>query len=257
MNSTDVYPAVRRPVDLAICNLREALRARSTRAGMSAFAYLPGITLWPRRSLVALLCACAFSPAHAQGVPTISPAELAQQMMQVEQLGQQIQNQEDQYRALTGNSSFGNIMNDASLRNYLPEQWQNIYDQAKNGGLSDISSSMRSIEQQESMTGAGTPGQQRYFDTLAANKAMNEQAYSATMARLNNIQALMQQSNMTQDPAQKADLQNRMAAEEAMVTNDQTRLQLTAQLQKTELQLAEQQRDREFKNTFLGGSSGE
>jgi type IV secretion system protein VirB5 len=67
----------------------------------------------------------------------------------------------------------------------------------------------------------------------------------------------MQQSNMTQDPAQKADLQNRMAAEEAMVTNDQTRLQLTAQLQKTELQLAEQQRDREFKNTFLGGSSGE
>jgi hypothetical protein len=33
--------------------------------------------------------------------------------------------------------------------------------------------------------------------------------------------------------------------------------EFTAQLQKTELQLAEQQRDREFKNTFLGGSSGE
>ena len=173
-------------------------------------------------------------------------------MVQVEQLMQQVRNQEAQYQALTGNSSFGNIMNDASLRNYLPEQWQNIYDQARNGGLSGISSSMQSIEQQESMTGAGTPGQQRYYDTLAANKAMNEQAYSATTARLNNIQALMQQSNMTQDPAQKADLQNRMAAEEAMVTNDQTRLQLTAQLQKAELQLAEQQRDREFKNAFLG-----
>ena len=46
-------------------------------------------------------------------------------------------------------------------------------------------------------------GQQRYYDTLAANKAMNEQAYSATMARLNNIQALMRQSNMTQDPARR------------------------------------------------------
>ena len=252
MNSTDVSPAARRPVDPAIGNLREALRARSTRAGMGAFAYLPGVTLWPRRSLVALLCACAFSQAHAQGVPTISPAELAQQMVQVQQLFQQIQNQEDQYRALTGNSSFGNIMNDASLRNYLPEQWQNIYDQAKNGSLSGISSSMRSIERQEGMTGASTPGQQRYYDTLAANKAMNEQAYSATMARLNNIQALMQQSNMTQDPAQKADLQNRMTAEEAMVTNDQTRLQLTAQLQQAELKLAEEQRDREFDNAFLG-----
>ncbi|MEM5373388.1 type IV secretion system protein, partial [Paraburkholderia azotifigens] len=80
---------------------------------------------------------------------------------------------------------------------------------------------------------------------------------SATMARLNNIQSLMQQSNLTQDPAQKADLQNRMAAEEAMVSNEQTRLQLTAQLQATELKLAQEQRDREFKNQFLGGSNGE
>ncbi|WP_421380681.1 type IV secretion system protein (plasmid) [Paraburkholderia sp. DD10] len=256
MNSTHVYPAARRPVDPAIRNLREGLRARSTRAGMS-LAHVPGMTLWPRRTLVTLLCACVFSLAHAQGVPTISPAELAQQMVQVQQLFQQIQNQEAQYQALTGNSSFGNIMNDASLRNYLPEQWQNIYDQAKGGGLSGISSSMRSIEQQEGMTGAGTPGQQRYYDTLATNKAMNEQAYSATMARMNNIQALMRQSNLTQDPAQKADLQNRMAAEEAMVTNEQTRMQLAAELQKAELKLAEEQRDREFDNAFLGKTNGQ
>jgi len=42
-----------------------------------------------------------------------------------------------------------------------------------------------------------------------------------------------------------------------MVTNEQTRLQLTARLQATELKLAENQRDRDFKNQFLGGSSGE
>jgi type IV secretion system protein VirB5 len=259
MNSTDVYPAVRRPVDPAIRSLRFALRERprqsSTRVGMS-LVFGPEL-MWPSRTLVTLLCACAFSQAHAQGVPTISPAELAQQMVQVEQLMQQVQNQEAQYQALTGNSSFGNILNNPALRNYLPEQWQDIYSQAKNGSLSGISSTMRSIEQQESMTGASTAGQQRYYDTLAANKAMNEQAYSAIMARFNNIQSLMQQSNMTQDPAQKADLQNRMAAEETMVTNDQTRLQLTSRLQQTELRLAEEQRDREFKNTFLGGSSGE
>jgi type IV secretion system protein VirB5 len=195
--------------------------------------------------------------AHAQGVPTISPAELAQQMEQVQQLMRQIENQEAQYRALTGNSSLGTIMNDASLRNYLPEQWQDIYDQAKSGSLSGISSTMRSIEQQEGMTDAATPGQQRYYDVLSANKAMNEQAYSATMARLNNIQSLMQQSNLTQDPAEKADLQNRMAAEEAMVTNEQTRLQLTAQLQQAELKLAEVQREREFNNALMGTQDGQ
>jgi type IV secretion system protein VirB5 len=209
------------------------------------------------RVAVTALCLGATAFAHAQGVPTISPAELAQQMVQVQQLMQQIENQEAQYRALTGNSSLGTIMNDASLRNYLPEQWQDIYDQAKSGSLSGISSTMRSIERQEGMTDAATPGQQRYYDVLSANKAMNEQAYSATMARLNNIQSLMQQSNLTQDPAQKADLQNRMAAEEAMVSNEQTRLQLTAQLQAAELKLAEDQQEREFKNQFLGGANGQ
>ena len=189
MNSTNVYPAVRQPVDPAIRNLREPLRERSSRAGMN-LVFRP-YWLRPRRTLVALLCACAFSQAQAQGVPTISPAELAQQMVQVQQLVQQVQNQEAQYRALTGNSSFGNIMNDASLRNYLPEQWQDIYDQAKKRQPRRHQFDDAAIEQQESMTGASTPGQQRYYDTLAANKAMNEQAYSATMARLKNIQALM------------------------------------------------------------------
>lgn len=74
---------------------------------------------------------------------------------------------------------------------------------------------------------------------------------------MNNIQALMRQSNLTQDPAQKADLQNRMAAEEAMVTNEQTRMQLAAELQKAELKLAEEQRDREFDNAFLGKTNGQ
>ncbi|TDG02521.1 type VI secretion protein [Paraburkholderia guartelaensis] len=217
----------------------------------------PARLLRAARVAVTAFCLGATAIARAQGVPTISPAELAQQMEQVQQLMQQIENQEAQYRALTGNSSLGTIMNDASLRNYLPEQWQDIYDQAKRGSLSGISSTMRSIEQQEGMTDAATPGQQRYYDVLAANKAMNEQAYSATMARLNNIQSLMQQSNLTQDPAEKADLQNRMAAEEAMVTNEQTRLQLTTQLQQAELKLAEDQQEREFKNQFLGGSNGQ
>ncbi|MBC8751633.1 MULTISPECIES: type IV secretion system protein [Paraburkholderia] len=217
----------------------------------------PARLLRGARVAVTALCLGATAIARAQGVPTISPAELAQQMEQVQQLMQQIENQEAQYRALTGNSGLGTIMNDASLRNYLPEQWQDIYDQAKSGSLSGISSTMRSIEQQEGMTDAATPGQQRYYDVLSANKAMNEQAYSVTMARLNNIQSLMQQSNLTQDPAEKADLQNRMTAEEAMVTNEQTRLQLTTQLQQAELKLAKDQQEREFKNQFLGGSNGQ
>ena len=208
-----------------------------------------------RRIVPAVAILCATSAAHAQGVPTISPAELVQQMEMVQQLIRQVQSQEAQYQALTGNSSIGMILNSPALRNYLPEEWQDIYAQAKSGSLSGISSSMQTIELQEGMSGTATTGQQRYYDTLATNKAMNEQAYTAITARFSNIQSLMQQANLTQDPTEKADLLNRMTAEEALVTNDQTRLQLTANLQREELKLAEEQRDREFKNSFLGGSN--
>lgn len=211
------------------------------------------------RAVPAVAILFVASAAHAQGVgvPTISPAELVQQMEMVQQLVRQVQNQEAQFQAITGNSSIGMMLNDPSLRNYLPEEWQDIYSQAKSGSLSGISSTMQSIEQQEGMTGAATAGQQRYYDTLAANKAMNEQAYSAIMARFSNIQSLMQQANLTQDPTEKADLQNRMTAEEALVTNDQTRLQLTAKLQEDELKLAQEQRDREFDNAFVGNTNGQ
>jgi type IV secretion system protein VirB5 len=132
-----------------------------------------------------------------------------------------------------------------------------VYSQAKSGGLGGISSSMQNIENQEGMTQAATPAQQRYNDTLATNKAMTMQAYQANLDRLNNIQALMQQSNLTQDPSAKADLQNRLSAENAMVQNEQTRLDLMSHLQQQETTLADEQREREFKNNLLGISNGQ
>jgi type IV secretion system protein VirB5 len=234
-----------------------------TRAGMTLASVRKAIRTIVRtrtslKTLVALACACVFSLAHAQvGVPVMNLPELAQQMLMVQNLIQQVKNQEAEYQALTNNHGFGQILNNPSLRNYLPEQWQSVYDQSKSGGLGGISTSMRNIENQESLTQASTPGQQRYNDTLATNKAMTMQAYQSNLDRLNNIQGLMQQSNQTQDPSAKADLQNRLLAEQAMVQNEQTRLNLMSQLQQQETKLADEQREREFRNAFLGSSNGQ
>ncbi|MNT33902.1 Type IV secretion system protein virB5 precursor [compost metagenome] len=62
----------------------------------------------------------------------------------------------------------------------------------------------------------------------------------------------MRQSDLTQDAAAIADLQNRSAAEYTMVQNEQTRLQLMTQLQQAEQRLAEEQRHRQYKRRFLG-----
>ncbi|MFV8598502.1 P-type DNA transfer protein VirB5 [Ralstonia pseudosolanacearum] len=204
-----------------------------------------------RRSLIALASALHLSTASATGIPVLDVSNLAQAMLMVQNLMQQLDQMKSQYDALTGNRGYGTILNDPQLRSYLPDQWQSVYDQVKSGSLQGISNAAQQIAKSEGLTGASTTGQQRYYDTLAANKAMTMQAYSATLSRLSNIQSLMQQSNLTQDPAAKADLQNRWAAEYTMVQNEQTRLNLMSRLQETELRLAQEQRHREFKNNFL------
>jgi type IV secretion system protein VirB5 len=194
------------------------------------------------------------STASATGIPVLDMSNLAQAMLMVQNLKQQVEQLKSQYDAVTGNRGYGMILNDPTLRSYLPDQWLTIYDQVKSGTLQGISNAAQQIAAAEGLNGASTAAQQRYYDTLAANKAMTMQAYNATLSRLNNIQALMQQSNLTQDPAAKADLQNRWAAEYTMVQNEQTRLNLMSRLHETELRLAQEQREREAKRDFLRGA---
>jgi type IV secretion system protein VirB5 len=189
--------------------------------------------------------------AHAGGIPVIDVASIAHALTMVEQLKRQVTQMESQYAAISGARNLGQILNNPSLRTYLPDEWVGVYDKVKQGQLSGISSAARDIARQEGYDPNATGGQLRYQNTIAANKAMNQQAYAQTLQRLNNIQALMQQANTTPDAKASADLQNRIAAENAMIQNEQTRLNLMAQLQQAELQMSENQRRAEFKKRMI------
>jgi type IV secretion system protein VirB5 len=201
-----------------------------------------------------VIASCVWVPARAQGIPVISVSELAQDVIMAQQLEQEVTTMEqqyttmtNQYQALTGNRNLGQIFNDPSLRNMLPSSWQSVYSAVQSGQLPAISNAAQQIEAAEGMT-ANTPGQQRYNDTIAANKAISMQGFQQTQNELQNIQSLMQQSNLTQDPAAKADLQNRLAAESAIVQNQQTQMQLASQLEAIELKLATQQAEQQVHN---------
>jgi type IV secretion system protein VirB5 len=220
------------------------------------------MTTLPRRIRLALASTVlvAASVVHAQGIPVIDLSNLGQAVIMVDNLKQQVATLAQQYQtmtnqlaALTGNRGLGQILNDPALVNYLPSQWQSIYQQVASGKLPSITSAVQQIEQAEGMTGAAG-AMQRSNDTLAANKAMAMQAYQSTIARLTNIQGLMQQSDLTQDPAAKADLQNRLNAEVAMVNNEQTRMNLAMKLGDIEEKLAANQRMQQYQNNFLGAT---
>jgi type IV secretion system protein VirB5 len=175
---------------------------------------------------------------------------MAQWTKQYQQMVNQINQMKQQYESITGTRGFGQILNNPALRNYLPDQWAGIYDKANTGALPGISGKANSIFSSEGFDSHAVGGRKRQLDVLAANKAMTMQAYDNTLARLNNINALMAKADATMDTKAAADLQNRVASENAMIQNEQIRLNLMAQLQATEMQLATEQRAREFDTKF-------
>ncbi len=212
------------------------------------------------RNLFALLVVLTAASASAQMTVVVAgdiPAIMNQAQTMVQwgrqyaQMVEQLKQQEQQYASLNGNRGLGKIANNPELHSYLPDEWASIYNKVQNGSLPGISGAASAISSQEKFSQNATGGQKRYQDTLMANKAMTMQAYSNTRRRLDNINALMYQTNQTQDPKAAADLQNRIAAENALIQNEQIRINLMQQLQQAELKLAEEQRSREFKDSFL------
>jgi type IV secretion system protein VirB5 len=169
---------------------------------------------------------------------------------QYQQMVQQLMHLKNQYAAVTGTRNLGQIFNNPALRGHLPNEWASIYDEVRKGNLQGLSGKASSIFTAEGFDPNATGGRRRQLDVLAANKAMSMQAYDATLARLQNINALMQQADATQDVKAAADLQNRMTAENAMIQNEQVRLSLAFELQRAEERLALEQRAREFDSVF-------
>jgi len=211
-------------------------------------------------ALAAAMGAAASPAAYAQWTVNVNsdiPATInqvqtmAQWAKQYQQMIQQITHMKNQYDAITGTRGLGQILNNPALRNYLPDQWANIYDQVRNGQLQGLSTKATSIYSAEGFDPHATGGRKRQLEILAANKAMAMQAYDATLQRVQNINALMQQADATNDMKAAADLQNRMVAENASIQNEQVRLNLAMQLQQAELQLADQQRSAEFSSKYF------
>lgn len=213
-------------------------------------------TIYKLFGVAAIVASSSMHSVRAQGIPVIDASTLAQAILTVKQLEQEYVTISDAYQSTVGNRGLGDIFNDASLRDYLPDQWQSVYDQVRSGQLNGISGVAQSIEQQEGMT-AYTAGQQRLNDTEAANKAMAMRAYQASIDRLNNIQQLMQQSNLTQDPAAKADLQNRWSAEISSINADKMRLDLAARLEDAEKSLAQQAAHRDMQQRLNGDDTSD
>ena len=81
---------------------------------------------------------------------------IAKWKLQYDQMMSQIEQAKQQYESLTGSRGLGTIMNDPAMRDYLPGDWQAVYDSVKNGGYSAcLAPGKAFMTRTKSMTPAG------------------------------------------------------------------------------------------------------
>ncbi len=178
---------------------------------------------------------------------------MAKWKMQYDQMVSQIDQMKQQYAAVTGARGMGELFNNPQLRDYLPQDWQGVYDSVKSGGYAGLSGRAESIYDNnkvyDACVGFVSNEQRTNCEAQAVkgaqDKAFALDAYDAAKNRLSQIDQLMRQINQTQDPKAIAELQGRIAAEQAMIQNEQTKLQMYQMVAAAEDRL-QQQRQKEI-----------
>jgi type IV secretion system protein VirB5 len=230
-----------------------------------------------RKSFLGVVFAAVMTLAPLQaraGIPVIDVANLAQAIQQVlswvqqyQQMTTQLQQQVQQIQAITGGRGMEALMPMSNAaRNYLPPDYAQLM-QAVNGAsatYAGLSGQVQSITAANAVLtngqlGTMTPQMRQVVEqgrrSAAMLSAMTQSAQQNSSQRFAALQQLITQIGASGDDKAIQDLQGRIVAEQAMLTNEQNKLQALYQTAQAE-QLAQQQRVREQVVSGHGGFNG-
>lgn len=182
----------------------------------------------------------SFQPAHAQ-FAVIDVASIVQLVQQVEQLKQQVDTARSQlaqaqseYAAITGGRGMEQLLS-STVRNYLPTDWSRLAQAMSGGGAyPTLSGDLRSLMTSNAiLSGAqvsalSAPQQAQLLSarqSVALLQALSRSALSNSSDRFASLQQLIGAIGTATDQKGALDLGTRIAAEEAMLQNEQTKLQ--------------------------------
>lgn len=172
--------------------------------------------------------------AQAQGIPVIDAAAILKYGEQIIQMKEQIDNQisqitelKNQVKALTGGREMGNLLKD-TVKDQIPDEWSDIYK------MVNIDTS--------NLTDPKKYDPEANLKMLASIQKMTETAFADTKKRQGNIDGLTQALNNTTDIKAAADLQGRIAAEQATIANNQTKLDQMARMAVIQQKVNDEQR---------------
>ena len=142
--------------------------------------------------------------------------QMAEYAKQLTQMKNQYEQQVKQFQSMTGSRNLGNILKDA-VKDQVPSEWSTIYKGAKDIDYkSVINSKGYDAKFADRMTVQNQKEMQKVFDSMKN--------------QLDSLTVMMNQINQTQDMKAAADLQNRIAVEQAKIANNQTKLDMLDRL---------------------------
>ena len=194
-------------------------------------------------------------------------AQLMQQVTYWQQQLTQMQNQLGQlkqtYSAMTGSRGMQALLPLApAARNYLPANWTDVTSLASgvvNGysGLSNLVAAR--VQSNAVLTPAAlatlNPAQRQLVtdsrNSAASLQGLSQAAYASTSSRFQQLQSLIQAIGGAADEKAISDLQGRIQAEQAMLSNEQAKLTALYQAAQAD-RWAQEQKTRELSITQLG-----
>jgi type IV secretion system protein VirB5 len=201
---------------------------------------------YPAVLLLAALALGSTVPAQAQ-FAVIDVASVTQLVNEVRQLEQQVATARSQllqaqseYAAITGNRGMQNLLS-GTLRNYLPTDWTQV-SQVMSGSSASfpaLASSVSSLVSSNAILSASqvaslSPSQQALLAAARQNPAllaaMSQTALANSSSRFAELQSLISAIGTASDQKASLDLTARVTAEQAMLQNEATKLQILYQV---------------------------
>lgn len=235
-----------------------------------------------KRVLSGLLAASLLaSTAHA-GIPVTVVADVPSQMNQVqnyaqmlkeyatlmeqlEQMKQQFAQMEKDYQSITGTRNLGQILNNPEFKQYLPDNWQQVYSSIRNNGYKGLTGTAKALRDASKVFDACTNIQDRTEKQIceassvkpAQDQAFALDTFKKSAQRTEQIEGLMARINSTTDPKSIAELAARIQAEQAMLQNEQTKMEMYLASSQAEQNLIKQQAEEAIAKYRYSTNNGE
>ena len=208
------------------------------------------------------------SPARAQFIVS-DPGGLTEQVLfrlgQLEAMAKQLAMMVQQYNMLksaydaaTSARSLGDVFDNPLLRQYLPQEWVEIYDRVNKLGYNAMSAAQREIYAANQAFDAceyiKDEDERLTCEALAiqasVKKGLIVPAVQMTAQRSLQIKQLMKKMGETKDLKEAAEIQGRINAENAQIANAQSEIMMYGMQSQAEKELLEQRAREQNAKTF-------